>query len=489
MPSCRCAKHIAQLIRPPLSSSAVRIYAQLALILLPLAAALTACGSDAGNPVRQALAQRQPRAELGAPVAFRFSAGRTGDTRLYVLPGLDEAAWRFRTPTLRVERVVGFSREQDQVYLLSPDSELVALDLTAGRARTVDSSVTAAVLGPTGRLHLVHRDGTVGAIEYRSVSSWPARLDSTALFSLWGAGGGRLLAAVPNDSGTGLFAATSSKPPASHQLPRGALAVSYWGDVVVVTVDSGLVQLDPFNASRGTFTRLQPPPTSVAVAPAGHRLYAAGPDGKLAEIDRFEGEVLDRLELPGPVRELRIDPLGRMLLARPAEGDSLWVVDLAELDLLATLPGPWREDLPTVAPNGTLLLIQGADLVAVSPDSFVVIGRVSGGARDLWLAAAWDPRRPSLQLVSDTAATQAVQPDQELYVQVSSTSNEAWAQDLARSLRSAGMQATVLPPSTEEDRYRVVLGPFPTREAAEAIGRKLGKPFWIFTREQRPPTP
>lgn len=467
----------------------MRTYVHSALIVLPLAVALSACGSDARNPVRQALAQREPRAELGAPVAFRFSAGRSGDTRVYVLPSLDEAAWRFRTPTLRVQRVVGFSREQDQIYVVSPDSDLVALDLTAGRARTVDSNVTAAVLGPTGRLHLVHRNGTVGAIEYRSTSSWPTRLDSTALFSLWGAGGGRLVAAIPNDSGTGLVTASSGKAPASHQLPRGALAVSSWGDLAVITVDSGLVQLDPFTASRGTFTRLEPPPAAVAVSPPGHRLYAAGPDGTLSEIDRFEGEVLDRLALPGPAREIRVDPLGRMLLARPRNGDSLWVVDLAELDLLATLPGRWRDDLPTVAPNGSLLLIRGADLVAVSPDSFVVTGRVAGGARDLWLTAAWDPRRPSLQLVSDTAAAPTVQPGQELFVQVSSTSNEAWAQDMARDLRSAGMHATVLPPSTEEERYRVVLGPFPTREAAEAIGRKLGRPFWIFTREQRPPSP
>ena len=71
----------------------------------------------------------------------------------------------------------------------------------------------------------------------------------------------------------------------------------------------------------------------------------------------------------------------------------------------------------------------------------------------------------------------------QFYVQVSSTANESWAQDLARNLRAAGMSASVLPPSTDEDRYRVVLGPFPTREAAEATGRKLGRPFWIFTSE------
>lgn len=468
----------------------MRTYARSALRSLPLAAALFGCGSDRSNPVRQALAQREPRAEVGAPAAFRFSAGvRGGDTRVYALPRLDEATWRFPTPTLRVERVVGFSREQDQIYVLSPDSDLVALDLSAGRARVADSNVTAAVLGPTGRLHLMHRDGTVGAIEYRSTTSWPTRLDSTTTPSLWGVGGGRLIVTTPSDSGTALVTASSGKAPVAHHLPRGTPTVSRWGDVMVITVDSGLLQLDPFTASPGTFTRLEPPPTVVVVSPAGHRLYATGPDGRLSEIDRFEGKVLDRLQLPAAARDLRVDPLGRLLLARPVNGDSIWVVDLAELDLLATLPGRWRDDLPAVASNGSLLVIQGADLVAISPDSFVVTGRITGGARDLWLTAAWNPRRPSLQLVSDSIAAPAAQPGQELYVQVSSTSNEAWAQASARDLRAAGMQATVLPPSSDEERYRVVLGPFSTREAADDIGRKLGRPFWIFTREERPRTP
>ena len=37
--------------------------------------------------------------------------------------------------------------------------------------------------------------------------------------------------------------------------------------------------------------------------------------------------------------------------------------------------------------------------------------------------------------------------------------------------------------------YRVVLGPYPTREAADDAGRKLGKPFWVFSRGQAPTTP
>jgi hypothetical protein len=44
----------------------------------------------------------------------------------------------------------------------------------------------------------------------------------------------------------------------------------------------------------------------------------------------------------------------------------------------------------------------------------------------------------------------------------------------------------VLAPRSIEDGYRVVLGPYPTRTDAEAIGRKLGRPFWIFQADGRP---
>ena len=42
------------------------------------------------------------------------------------------------------------------------------------------------------------------------------------------------------------------------------------------------------------------------------------------------------------------------------------------------------------------------------------------------------------------------------------------------------LAARVLPPQQPDDGYRVVLGPFATRAQAEATGRRLGRPFWIY---------
>src|SRR5204863_8744954 len=67
-----------------------------------------------------------------------------------------------------------------------------------------------------------------------------------------------------------------------------------------------------------------------------------------------------------------------------------------------------------------------------------------------------------------------------LHVQVSTSQNDAWSTEMAQQLSRAGLSARVLPPHGPDDGYRVVLGPYPTRAQAEAIGRKLGRPYWIY---------
>src|SRR3989442_8342046 len=57
---------------------------------------------------------------------------------------------------------------------------------------------------------------------------------------------------------------------------------------------------------------------------------------------------------------------------------------------------------------------------------------------------------------------------------------------MAQQLPRGGPAAKVLSPQPGSDEgYRVVLGPYPTRAQAEGIGRKLGRPFWIY----QPTTP
>jgi hypothetical protein len=179
------------------------------------------------------------------------------------------------------------------------------------------------------------------------------------------------------------------------------------------------------------------------------------------------------------------------LLARPTTGDSLWVVDLPVKRLVGAVASAWRLDLPAIGPDGSVLVRQGDDVVAYRPDTLVETGRVKGAAPDLWTLTAWRPRggyrgafadaqAPAAPPVGTAATADTAGSEGPMYVQVSTSQNEAWSSEMAQQLDRAGLAARVLTPKGPDDGYRVVLGPYATRAQAEAIGRKLGRPFWIY---------
>jgi cell division septation protein DedD len=73
-----------------------------------------------------------------------------------------------------------------------------------------------------------------------------------------------------------------------------------------------------------------------------------------------------------------------------------------------------------------------------------------------------------------------------VYLQVSSSQNPAWANELAEKLRAAGLPASVLAPTRGDEAHRVVLGPYATREQAEETGRKIGMPSFIVSGQDAP---
>lgn len=444
-----------------------------------LLAAVLGCGGPDRNPVTAAFAERPASRLRSAPVVFRIPGERGGSVHVYQLPRLNEVSFRFDAPGLTASRVTGYSEEDGQIYLVSARQALIALDLATGRARMVDSTVATVTTMPSGAPIIIRDDGAVAAVDHRVAVNWPGRLPAEPA-AILGAGRGLLLAEIRDNGKRELISAASGRPVFRQSLPDGPAATSLWGDLVVVGTDSGLVLLDPAKVQPPRRVALSARPAAVALSPSGHRILAIQ-STQLVVVDRFSATVLFDLELPGAGRDLRTDPLGRLVLIQPPQGDSIWVVNAGTRQHVATIRGSWGQDLPTVAPDGTVLTRQGGDLIALAADSLTPVGRVRGLTSDRWLAVAWDPRRPTVNL-ADQAVAPAPETGEKLYVQVSFSLNEAWAQDNADNLRRAGLSAVVLPPATPDDGFRVVLGPYPTRESAEDAGRKLGRPFFVFSR-------
>jgi hypothetical protein len=278
-------------------------------------------------------------------------------------------------------------------------------------------------------------------------------------------------------------------------LPAGAAAATYLGDLVAVAADSAVILYEPQAKQPVRVLAVSGGARAVGFSPSGHRLYVVRRKGDIQVFDRFGNEALESIDLPGPARELRSDLYGSWLLARPEKGDSVWVVDATTSLLVGTVPSKWAVDLPAVAGSRTLLVRSGADVRALDlgTKGLPVAGTVAGGAEDLWLPLAWlPPEEQREELASVGAADSGAAPADSgaaapaIYLQVSSSRNPSWADELAGKLKAAGLPASVLPPRSGEEAYRVVLGPYATREQAEATGKSLGMPSFVITPQDQP---
>jgi hypothetical protein len=410
--------------------------------------------------------------------AIRLPA-KGGAPQLYRLPRMTLVDGALRGKLPPVERVVGLDPESEFLFVTTAKKELLALDLGSGRVDTVATSVAQATLGPDGTLYAVDAQRRVISLSRRTRFAWPQPL--TALpRDLFGATDQHLVGVIPQDR---LLVAAPDQPPAVRPIAAsGDVAATRWGDLVAVASDSGVTFYDPLARRDPAFVRLEGGPRALAFSPSGHRIYVARRNTPgLAVIDRFERKEVDGVALPGSVAALRLDPLGRWLLARPTVGDSAWIVDLPIKRHTGSIPTQWQADLPSISPDGMLISRRGDDVVSLRPDSLSDVGRVKNGAADLWVLTSWLPRGvPATQASAGAAAADSVGAEGPLYVQVSTSQNPDWSGHLADDLTRAGLAARVLSPQHPDDGYRVVLGPYATRAQAEAIGRRLGRPFWIY---------
>lgn len=446
--------------------------------LAAVALLASACGpSSQTSELRSAIAATGARSAVQG-VALRFAGRRGADVELYQLPGLDEVAWRFQTPGLVTARLVGFAADDDRIYTLTPTNQLTALDLATGRARTADSLVRWAALGPDGTVLFARRDGALASLTGRRAIPL-GRVEGREIEAVFGGPGSRLIAVLSGNEGRTIAVSAAPGLGEGRPLPDGPLAVAPWGDAAAVITDTGLVVVDLLGEEPDAFLRIRHGGVAVAFSSSGHRLYVATDQPAVVVVDRFALRRLATIALPTAVTELRADPFGEWLLASGIDS----VVALPQSGGAArVVAGEWAADLPAAGPDGTLLVRRGDDVVALDPQTLDPRGRVRDGADDRWLVIQWDPRRPALQVSAPVEAGGPRPAGQEIYVQVSSTSNPQWAEDEAQGLRVAGLRATVLPPAVPGEPYRVVIGPYRTRDEAEDVGRKLGKPYWIFTR-------
>ncbi len=409
---------------------------------------------------------------------------------MYRAPTLAATDWHSESKIPPLRRAIGVDLDQSVVYALDVKNEVVAVDLSNGKVRTLLAGVRDAALGPDGALYTVDDSNAVTQTIRRNPLRFRTRLPGRPL-DLFGTKDDQLLAVTAAASNT-LTLLASDQPPATALLPHGDAAATFWGDLLAIAADTAVVLYDPHARDKSHSIPVSGHARAVVFSPSGHRLYVARREGNIMIINRFTLEPIGEFPLPGPAGAMRPDPFGRWLLVHPPSADSVWVLDLAAGRVAGSLATEWSKDLHTVTNRQTLLVKQKDDIVAydLARPEMPEIGRIPDGAADLWLSLAWTPETGTAMSAPAESTVTAVPSDSGqqsgVFLQVSSSQNPVWAAELAKQLSEAGLPASVLKPRTGEEGYRVVLGPYATRDEAEATGRKLGRPFFIYQPDPHP---
>ena len=292
------------------------------------------------------------------------------------------------------------------------------------------------------------------------------------------------------------------------------------GDRIYFAVDSGLVGARTRDLQIVKSVRLDEPGESLVATPSGDRVYVALKTAKVAVVDRYAETVSDEVILPGPASELRMDPLGQHILAKPANGaDSAWVIGVGNHKVNGTVATQWRADLPAFAPEGALATVRGNDVVMLDLVAFTSRSTVAGGASDYWHFMSWNGFRPrsaeldrpvtfespqpampvdsaglpasrdsNPQLPLRDAAPSMIEPPAVgapaaagYMVSFAAVLTEQKAAELAAGIVVVGVRPRVVATQSGSTTiYRVVLGPYGTREEAERVGRDSRRQYWIY---------
>lgn len=276
------------------------------------------------------------------------------------------------------------------------------------------------------------------------------------------------------------------------------------GDRLYLAVDSGLAVLRTRTMDWAPAVPFTEPIAVMASTPSGDRVFVlTASRRKISVVDRFRDRVTAQFDLPARAQDLRIDPFGRYLLARAAEGDSIWIVAVGTQRIIGGIRGSWRSDLPFVGYDGTVAVASGVDVLFFDGETLQQRSRILDGARDYWYPFLWDgfrPRAASLDepvrfdsVVFDTAALDTLAFRDSAVVAADTAETRGFivsfaaflAQDRARELaariRVGDETARVVTSSRDGATiYRVILGPYLTREEAERAGRDSGHSYWVY---------
>lgn len=475
---------------------------------------VVACGRFDANPPPPAKDSVAVVSTFVGPDPLFLRVPRTGgQARVVAFPNVDSTIWTSSASSPAPGRVLGFDDDGGMIAMVDARSRPVRIDFRRDSIEVpLRESLSAPVSLDGSTIYGVTAKGvavrTTPAEEWRYTGTRPAR-------GVLPLRDGSVLVWSESDSHAML---TRVKPPAmaaidSLPLPPVELAAGTGvGDRLYFSAGTRLYAVQTRTLALDVPLAIGGTVSAIAVTPSGDRIYAlATNEGRstLVAVDRYRWRISWRLALETKARDLRVDPIGRYVLVRGLE-DSVAVIAVATNAVIGTVRSEWRDDLPLVAADGSIVTARDGDVLFVRPGDQQTVSRIGRGASDFWFAFWWTGFRPraasldapvtfdSISAVADSIAAAAAAAARDTLGQISppvdsappkpagftvsffALLSEQRAQSEAAKIQVGGEVAhveTVMRNGVPV--YRVILGPYPTCADAQRVARASGKTVWI----------
>lgn len=484
---------------------------------LALVLVLAACGPADRKP--DSTAQPAPSATAPrGPDNLVLRIPRAGGTaRVYAYPELDTVVWS-GSGALAPDHVLAFDEEAGIVSYQDTRGYPARIDFRQGSTGVVSRTKLTSLGSADGSsIFAIDAAGSVERFSASGTWKWKPPLAARALFPQPDA---TLLVLAERRKGSVLW---HIHPPAtditdSVELPKVDRTLrTQVGDRLYLGAGRDLIGIRLRTMERTPTITLDAPVALMAATPSGDRVFVVIEDATgIQVLDRYREEIGGTIELGRPVAAMRMDPLGRYLLVQPRGADSALVIALGTNRVVGAVPTAWRADLPFVGPDGGVALAQGKDVVIVDGETLRETGRVRGAASDFWYAFRWTGFRPrdatldqpvrfpitgidttfgDTTMLADSgaapltpnqssapAARDSLQRRRSGYtVSFAALLVGDKARELAAKIRVGSETARVVTSTRDGAQiYRVVLGPYPTRDEAERIGRESHQSYWVY---------
>ena len=472
---------------------------------LLLASLLVACDKPGRNGSTQS---GTPAVSYTGPQALILRTPRSGGPpRVTSYPKADSTVWSATDPAPTPQNILAFDDESGSVAYEDQRGRPVLLELRLGTiTMTSDKKLTGLASADGKSIYGIGEKGEV--VRLTPTGDWTFKPPQPAK-ALFPQPDGALLVAIGTGANTRLL---KLFPPGNRiedslPFPVATRTVrSQLGDRLYLAVDSGLVVLRTRTMDWAPPIHL-PEPISVMVStPSGDRVFALTQSRtQISVIDRFREAVTAQFELPGKADDLRVDPFGRYLLAKAADKDSVWVIAIGTERVIGGIRSAWRADLPFVGYDGSVAVASGNDVQIVDGETLQMKSRIAGGANDIWYPFLWDGFRPrsaaldepvrfdsvnidttrrdslGLPIVDTAGAAVDSTAERGFYVSFAAFLTQDRATDLAARIHVGGENAKIVTSSRDGSViYRVVLGPFLTKDEAERAGKESGHSYWVY---------